>query len=574
MKKTLSMLLALAACSCAVFGLAACNGGGNDKGNGDDETGKNPPIVTPETPTTPTTPTTPETPTTPAKPVPPTAAEIVAARAKAASATVQGYDFDLSFSGDFNVLNLGPSLGGKYEGAYRYNGDTNEVSFKRTTSGALLADSTCYVFTSGDNRIKATMDGNTVKKLSVETEEDQDITMVNLPIVKIVDSVKASGISDIKELANSTYAYSCKLAAGNDNLVYTALGKVFEKLGTGVSFKGINLAGSSSTFDFNIKDGKIDDFRLGFSMQIDVKAVNVVLGVNYEQKGSQTTINLPNTASSGLLYKAADLQTEVAKINAAIDDIRNDEVYSLDLTAKNEFDPGWNKNAIVDKYTAKMYKKTIDGVDWFNHSYFYKAHSETDGKETYKYTLGNVNGADEANQGTWLISRKGSNTQTKVENVTADTQFDFLTSVVKQNAAQIDCIKKQTSGTTVTYTVYLGKTATAAVQEKITAMINTNAYDDVIPVNNYFNTDNIVKDASLKIVITDGKLTSVDCDTKLTYTPIAGDYDEYNITLDNAIELKVNKDLAKAQKYEVPDKVKGNAIGWGNNLNDSEYYII
>ena len=216
-----------------------------------------------------------------------------------------------------------------------------------------------------------------------------------------------------------------------------------------------------------------------------------------------------------------------------------------------------------------MYKKTTDGVAWFNHSYYYKAHSETAGKETYKYTLGNV----KENQATWLISRKSSNTQTKVENVTADTQFDFLTSMVKQQASGIDCIKKQASGTTVTYTLFLGKAATQGVQKKIIDMINTNMYGDVISVDNYFNSENIVKEASIKIVLTNGKISSVYCDTELCYTPTGGDYTEYNITLNNVIDLQVNKNLSKAQSYVVPEKVKG-TLGIGKNLNDSEYYII
>lgn len=504
----------------------------------------------------------------------PTAAEIVEARAKAVSETVQGYDFTLTFTGDFNVLGLGPSLSGKYDGAYRYDGGKDEVKFKRTTSGALLFDSACYVFTSGDNRIKATMDGNTVKKLSVEAPEDQDITMVNLPIVKIVNSLKENAVSDITALKNSKYGYSCKLSAGSGNVLYSALNKVFEKLGTGVSFKGIELAGNASTLDFNITDGSLDDFRLGFKLQIDVKAVKVVLSVEYTQKGSSTPISLPDTANCGILYEAADVQTEVNAIDSAIADLKDDAVYSLDLTAKNEFDPGWNKLATVDSYTARMYKKTVDGDDWFNHSYYYKAHSETDGKETYKYTLGNVNGSDENNRGTWLISRKGSNEQTKAENVTANTQFDFLTSAVKQQASGIDCIKKQVKGSTVTYTVYLGKAAAKSVQEKIVGMINTNSYGDVIQVNNYFNDENVINDASIEIVLTDGKLASVVCDTELCYNPIGGEYTEYNITLNNIIELQVNENLTEAQDYEAPDKVKGNAIGWGKNLNDSEYYIL
>ena len=504
----------------------------------------------------------------------PTAAEIISARDLAVSQKVRGYDFNLTFTGDFSVLVLGKSLSGTYDGKYRYDSESDEVQFTRTTSGALLADSTCYVFTSGDSRIKATMDGSTVKKIAVETPEEQDVTMVNLPIEKIVNSVSANNISNITELKYSSYSYSCQLSTGNSNIAFAALGKVFEKFGTGVSFKGIELSGNTSTLDFNIKDGKLSDYRLGFKFQIGVGNTKVVLSVDYTQKENLTEISLPNTKNGNFIYKTSDVQTEVSAINAAISDLKDDPIYSLDLKATNELDPGWNKTAIVDSYNARMYKNTDDaGNAWFNHSYYYKAHSETAGKETYKYTLGNVNGTDADNQGTWLISRKGSNTQTAVTGVTADTQFDFLTSMVKQQASEIDCIKKQTESNKTTYTLYLGKAATQSVQKKIIDMINTNEYDDVIAVNNYFNTENILKDASIKIVLTDGKISSIVCETEICYTPTGGEWTEYNVTLNNKIELKVNDNLKKAQDYTAPTKVKG-TLGFGKNLNDSEYYIF
>lgn len=547
MKKFLTAFLSIILCSFFVFCLAACG----ENGNGGSNVGGNE-----------------------VKPAMPTAAEIVNARAKVVSEPEQNYDFNLTIKGDFSILGIGSSLSGVYDGMYRYNRNKNEIAFKRTTSGALLADSTCYVFTSGDNRVKATMNGDTIKKLSVEVEEDQDITMVNLPIVKIVDSITESNIGNVTASEISAYNYSCTLSVGNDDFLYAALAQVIEKLGTGISFKGIELAGKASTLYFNLTNGRLEDFYLSLQFQINVKAVKVVVNVNYTQRGNTTAISLPDTENSGVMYKTSDIQREVDVINAAISDMKDDDVYSIDLTAKNEFDPGWNKAAIVDSYTARMYKNTIDGVDWFNHSYYYKAHSETSGKETYKYTIGNVNGEDEENQGTWLISRKSSNTQTKLENVTADTQFDFLTATVNQQVDEIDCIGKNVVGTTVTYTVYLSKLATKSVQEKIVGMINTNSYDDVIELDNYFNAENIIKDASIEIVLTDGKISSIVCKTELCYTPTGGDYTDYNITLNNVIELQVNKNLDKAREYAAPTKVKGNILGWGKNLNDSEYYIL
>ncbi len=510
---------------------------------------------------------------TPQEPTP-TKEQVVRARQKAVESSVQGYDFSLTFKGDFSILGIGASLTGKYDGSYRYDSATDTVSFKRTTSGPLLFDSTAYVFTSGDSRVKMTMDGSEVKKLSVEIPEEQNITMVNLPVVALVDSVREANIDSVTALKNQKYAYSCPLRLDSTNPTCAVINQVFEKLGTGVSFKGIKLNASASALEFNLKDEKINDFHLQFKMEVGVKNTKVGLTVDYEQKGNTAALNVPNSANTGILYTAADIQREAGIINAAIEDLKNDPVYSLDLTAKNEFDPGWNKLATTDSYIARMYKNTdADDNVWFNHSYCYKAHDEKDGKESYKYTLGNVNGKDEKNQGVWLISRKSSNTQAPVTGVTADTQFDFLTDMIKPDASKIDCIKKQVKGTETVYKIYLDRAGTTSVQKKIVNMINTNPYDSVITVNNYFNNEYLIKDADIEVTLKDGKIASVKCDTKLCYTPTGGEYGEYNVTLDNNIELVANKNYDKANKYEAPTKVKG-TLNIGNNLNDTNNYIL
>lgn len=503
----------------------------------------------------------------------PTKAEVVAARQSAVQDSVQGYDFTLSMTGDFSILGLSASLSGRYDGCYRYDSVSDKVTFKRTTSGPLLLDSTLYVFTSGDSKIKLKMKDNAVKKLSVEIPEEQNLTMVNLPVVKLVDSVKEANITQIEKSTESGYAYCCPLKFDSSNAAYSLLNQVMGKLETGVSFKGIDFSLNTSKLYFNIVNDKINDFKFGFQMGVEVKKVTVTVGFVYEQKASSASITVPTDNS--FIYKQTEIQSCVNEINSAVADLKDDPTYALGLTAVNEFDPGWNKLAIKDSYKAKMYKNSDGDGDWFNHSYCYKAHSEADGQESYKYTLGNVNGADENNQGTWLISRKGSNEQTKEDGVTADTQFDFLTSTVKLNANEIDCIQKQTKDSETLYTLHLNRTGTFNVQQKIIDMINTNNYGDVIAVNNYFNTENSIDEAELVIHMTDGKITLIECKTELKYTPTGGDYTEYNVTLKNTVSLTVNseKELEKASEYKAPTKVKG-TLGIGKNLNDSEYYLL
>lgn len=66
----------------------------------------------------------------------------------------------------------------------------------------------------------------------------------------------------------------------------------------------------------------------------------------------------------------------------------NQNTYSIDVSAINDFDPGWNITATVDKYIARMYKNTTDdGRIDFNHSFVYKAHTDEDGKENSSLRL-------------------------------------------------------------------------------------------------------------------------------------------------------------------------------------------
>ena len=99
MKKILVAILSIIACVCLIFGLSACgnnnsNVGDNSNINDGSSNINNGNNVKPVE-----------------KPLP-TAKEIVAARKNAVDETIQGYDFTLNFTGDFNILGLGKSLNG------------------------------------------------------------------------------------------------------------------------------------------------------------------------------------------------------------------------------------------------------------------------------------------------------------------------------------------------------------------------------------------------------------------------------------------------------------------------------
>ena len=489
-----------------------------------------------------------------------TAEDLIEARQNVLNGTSENYDFTLDFNGSMEVLGISGSVGGKYDGQYRYNKDTGEVQFKRMMSGALLNDSTEYVFTQSTQKIKVNMeeDGE-VKKVSVVPNEEEGLTLVNKPVAAIVDSLKAENIVDLTKLTNDEYDYKATLKFTSDNKYLGALCNVLGGLGTSVSIKGVEFTNPISGIElyFDMDGDRLDTYRLSAELSVPVKAVDVTLSLTYEQNADNTQIVIPST--SGVVMTQSGIQSELAVINNALTALKNSDAYSLDLVAENQFDPAWNVLATTDKYEARMYKNTVDRNVWFNHSYRYRAHHETDGAEAYEYTLGNL--SDGTNK-VYLVSRRGTNTAEEQTGISVDTQFEYLTGMITQTAESVDCIRKETEGDNTVYRVYLGRNATLGVQSKILDIINSNEGEGVVDVNNYFNANAYtVNEAEVVVEMKNGEIVGIDCKTELCYEPTAGEYTEYNITLTNTIELKVNEKLEDAQEYEAPEKLEEKILG-------------
>ena len=487
----------------------------------------------------------------------PTAAKVVAARNQAEEAERQAYDFTLNFSGDVSALGFSKGLDGNYDCQYRYNKTTNELTFKRVTSGALLYDSTEYLYSVGDNTVNLNInEKGEVKKLSVVPEEDKEITMVNLPFVKIVDALEEDNIGTIQELSSGKYGYETTLTLGENNaLVNKALGLI-GKFGLNMSVVGAT--GKGMKMQFNYQEGQpLNDFKFELSVEVPLKKIaKAEISISYEQKSSNAQISLPS--ADGFITQRNEIESELNTINDALLRLKQDESYSLDLLAKNEFDPSAFKLATVDSYTARMYKNTVDEKVVFNHSYTYKAHHEEDGAESYKYTVGNLQ------DGTvHEVSRKGSNVDTPLTDVTADTQFDYLVSPFIQSAANVDCIKKETEDGVTRFHIYINKNKTVGVQNRILDIVNSNDAEGVVDVNNYFNNEAYtVRESELVVEMSEGNILSVSYNTELKYTPTGGEFTDYNVTLNNRLELKINDKLTDAQEYEAPKKALA-TLGFG-----------
>lgn len=483
----------------------------------------------------------------------PTKAEVVSARGKVVSSTQQNYDFTLNLTGVVSALGYTQAVEANYDGAYRYNMETGNLVFKRTTSGLLLYDSTEYIYTKNDTQLNLKVDENgKVKKVAALPKEDAELVLVNKPVVSLIDSITAENIVEVQESSASGYAYETKLTFASNNLYLSSLYDKIGGLGTNISLKGVtfeNPVGGISLY-FNLDESGLNDFCISTNVTLSIKGVETLLTLTYKQKAETREITIPSLG--GLIIEEGEIERELQDITTAINTLKQEDAYSVDLFAENQFDPAWNKMAITDSYTARLYKNTVDGAMSFNHSYKYKTHHESEGAEAYEYAIGNIK------DGTvYLASYKGNNAYEKKEGVTVDTQFDYIVAPVLQSANEVDCIKKVSKGSLTTYTFYLNKAGATDLQNKMIGLINSNEAEGVVDVNNYLNPSYIVEDAEIVVVLENGEIKSVNCLTELKYQPTGGEFTEYNITLTNKVELSFNQNIEKAKKYEAPGKADG-----------------
>lgn len=233
------------------------------------------------------------------------------------------------------------------------------------------------------------------------------------------------------------------------------------------------------------------------------------------------------------------------------------------MSASNEFDPGWNKKATIYSYKGTLYKKT-DGerVD-FNHSYSFGTHTEEEGKETYKYTVGNTI----ADGKIYIVSRHDKNTIAETDK-TFGTQLEFMLGATNLTGYEVDCVKEiaEKDGSFV-YTIFTSDSCAEKLQERICKIINSNEAEGVIPVDNRFNEINEIKDSEIKFVLKNGSLVSAVCKTVIKYFPKDGA--DSKITLTDKAEIIVDKHADKAEEYTAPQKAETPFTG----LNASKFYI-
>ena len=486
---------------------------------------------------------------------------VVYARANSNEKNEQNYDFLINLQ----TIVAGVPFNGYYDAQYRFNKSTNDLNFMRITSGSLLYDAYEWIYNDGESKIKlkADQDGE-VEKIIVVPESEEELNLLNIPFAAIVDEISANNLTEIEEI-DGEYQYRATLALASETAVVQKLFDILGDLGAKIAIKDVEFsnpaAGIDFYFNFNEDYTELVAFQYSTEITFPVEGVPVTLVLNYKQKDSDTTIDIPE---AGIMTSASEIASITTQINNAINSIKSANTYSIDMTAINDFDPSATTNAIVDKYIARMYKNGSD----FNHSYEYKSHTEEDGAETYKYTLGNIQDGT-----THLISRKGTNSNKEVTGYSADTQFDYLVALAILSANDISSIMSVEEDAKTTYHLYTKASKSITIQNGILAIVNSNEEDGVLDVNNHFNASNhTIEDAEIVVVMENGQIVSMEVLTKIKYVPTGGDHTDKTVTLTNKIEIAFNKRIDKASEYEAPKSVSTGLSGLG--LNNQKFYIL
>lgn len=503
---------------------------------------------TPDVPDTPDTPDAPDTPDTPETPFVPTASEIVAARKSVVDADTENYDFFLNIAGTLEISGISQTANANYEGKYRLDRSTDELAFYRETSGLLLYDSQEYITRENDNRltIKMNEDGEVTKAYASSDAEDE-LALINLPFVALIDALDADNITDIAINDNTEIdrEFVANMQFSSDNESVSNLLDILQAQGTSVDIKDAtftNPQGGVKLYFDMVEGGKLTDFEFSFDVAFPVKGVPVSITVSYSQDASDTQIVIPST--EGFITDKAQFAQELDTIADSIEALKAEEIYSIEMTATNDFDPAWNKLAITDSYQAVLFKNQ----NGFNHSYMYD--TADDGK--FEFVIGNI--AD----GTVYIR----NSEDEVETITgqsADSAFDSLVSpVATVTADDIACIVKTTTGNSTVYTLHLSNAAAIDMQSTILELLNGNTAK-VTEVDNYFNsTEYTVEEAYIEITVANGKFAAANLNTEFGYYPVDNiEYADDNATLIDTIEIAVNGRLDDATDYEIPEEADG-----------------
>lgn len=462
----------------------------------------------------------------------------------------QNYDFKINLIATLNICECVGSIYGNYYVNHRYNKIVNESVIKRTTSGELLNMLTEYISSTNAGTIKIAIDDKgEIKKVKICEPKADELYSFSNPFLAIINHIDINNLSEII-VVNSDYMYKAKLTLSEDDEYVLKAISTIRKISAKVDLSKVSRTNSLKEIDFffNMNDDKTKttEFKICAELFFTIKGIDTKLIFAYEHRANMLDILMPNT--NGFITDPSIIAEELRRIKNALNAVRNSATYSLKLETTNQLISDRDCESVINKIYSRLYKNTNNKRIDFNQTIEYQLNAKSAKNERYQYTYGNIDDGS-----VYLVSRTDANELTAIENISVNTQFDYILTLASINADSIDCINKVVDKDRITtYKLYINDDATMSIKEKISEMFNSNTnweYD----ADNFFNNDSYLIDNSIMVIeMVDAEIKSIAVDTRIKYCPSGGDYVEEQISLINSIRIEFNTCFHKAAKYIAP----------------------
>lgn len=463
----------------------------------------------------------------------------------------QNIDFKIILVATINVGNSVGSIQGNYEVNYRYDKIANELIIKRVANGELFNISTEYISATESAITRTTVDEKGIaKKVSISAPNVDELYLYNNPFKAIIDHIDANNLLNIIKL-NGDYMYKANLVLPENNKYLLQALDTIRKMKTTVDISKVSISNLASGLDFyfnmNADKSKITEFRLCVDLDFSIKGIDTKLAFAYEQRANILKIQLPET--NDIITDLESIAKELGNVMSALNVVKKSATYSLELEATNQLVCRRNYKTDICKFNSRLIKNTNDKKIVFKQTCECQSHLKSGKLNKYKYIYGNIEDGS-----TYLVMETSSNEAKPIENISVNTQFDYMVSVANIYADSIDCIKKSVNKDgIIKYHFYINNDVALSLKDKIRAVFNPNITDGVIGIENFFNKINFIIDNSVMVVdMVDSEIKSIAVDNRIKYYPNDGDFIDEQITLLNSTNIKFNTIFHKASKYKAP----------------------
>lgn len=470
---------------------------------------------------------------------------------------------DTNFKGnqnnDFKIIlvatiNIGDSVGriqGNYDVNYRYDKISNELIIKRVANGELFNMSTEYISATESAITRITVDEKGIaKKVAISPQNGDELYLYNNPFKAIIDHIDANNLLNIIKL-NGDYIYKANLVLPENNKYLLQALSAIRKMKTTVDISKVSISNLAKGLDFyfnmNADKSKITEFRLCADLDFSIKGIDTKLAFAYEQRANLLNIQLPET--NDIITDSESIAKELGNVMSALNVVKKSATYSLELEATNQIVSRRNYKTDICKFNSRLIKNTNDKKIVFKQTCECQSHLKAGKLAKYKYTYGNIDDGS-----VYLVMKTSANEAKPIENISVNTQFDYMVSVASIYADSIDCVKKTVNKDgIIIYCFYINKDAALSIKDKISEVFSPIITDETISIEDFFNENNYMAENSVMVVeMVDSEIKSIAVENTIKYYPTDGDFIDEQITLLNCININFNTYFHKATKYKAP----------------------